>query len=93
MARKIFLCEDRNVITGDVVDEQFDAVFVTLKNAAVVRIYGTTKGLGELAMDGPTPKTILDRVKDGHRVNLAYVIYEYACNDEAWKKWIKKKWQ
>ncbi len=33
---------------------------VTLTNAKVVRQWGTTKGLGELALNGPTSKTVLD---------------------------------
>lgn len=32
----------------------------TLTNAHVVRIWGTTKGLAEIASDGPTSKTVLD---------------------------------
>lgn len=31
----------------------------SLKNASIIRIWGTTRGLGEL-VSGPTPKTILD---------------------------------
>lgn len=31
-----------------------------LDRAAIIRVWGTTKGLGEIAKDGPTSKTILD---------------------------------
>ncbi len=31
-----------------------------LHNAAVVRKWGTTKGLGEIAQNGPTKDTVLD---------------------------------
>ncbi len=37
------------------------ADFVTLRNAKNLRIWGTTKGLGEL-VSGPTSKTVLDNV-------------------------------
>ena len=33
---------------------------VTLTDAKVLRIWGTTKGLGELAISGPTTKTVSD---------------------------------
>ncbi len=32
-----------------------------LDPAAILRRWGTTKGLGEIAAGGPTPKTILDK--------------------------------
>ncbi len=33
----------------------------SLENAAVIRRWGTSRGLGQLAEDGPTPQTILDK--------------------------------
>ncbi len=31
-----------------------------LTNTAVIRIWGTKRGLGEIALNGPTPDTVLD---------------------------------
>ena len=33
---------------------------VTIRNASVIRLWGTTKGMGEIAAGGPTSKTVLD---------------------------------
>jgi hypothetical protein len=33
---------------------------VKLENAACIRRWGTTKGVGELALHGPQPSTVLD---------------------------------
>jgi hypothetical protein len=35
-----------------------------LSNASTIRVWGTSKGLGELAKNGPTEKTILDSLGD-----------------------------
>jgi len=35
--------------------------FVVISNAMNVRRWGTTKGLGELAENGPLPNTVLDK--------------------------------
>ena len=39
-----------------------DAEWVHIVSAKNIRIWGTTKGLGELALKGPTSKTTLDDV-------------------------------
>mgnify|MGYP001579568028 CR=1 FL=1 len=40
---------------------EFSDNFVTIKNAFNIRVWGTSKGLGEL-VDGPTSSTKLDKV-------------------------------
>lgn len=32
-----------------------------LRDASVVRVWGTTQGIGEIALNGPTKKTVLDK--------------------------------
>ena len=40
----------------------WDGEFATIEDAKNIRYWGTTNGLGELALNGPTPKTKLDPV-------------------------------
>lgn len=56
--RKIVVAQRGWVLVGDYSIEGDDEIVLT--NASVIRIWGTTKGLGELALSGPTSKTILD---------------------------------
>ncbi len=41
-----------------------DGVLCFVRNGYVVRHWGTTRGLGEIAVSGPTPKTVLDPVPE-----------------------------
>lgn len=57
---------------------------VTLNNAKIVRRWGTTKGLGEIASKGPTKQTVLDVV--GHvQVHRLGVVLAITCEPTAWK--------
>ena len=52
-----------------------------LYDAAVIRRWGTTKGLGEL-IDGPTPSTTLDKCGEVRAHKLSVVLHLIAS-----KKW------
>lgn len=47
------------VYAGDVTLEND---FIIISNAQNIRRWGTTKGLGELALNGPQPQTVLNPV-------------------------------
>lgn len=56
-----------------------------LEKAAVIRRWGTTKGLGELAGSGPLSTTILDKCPlpvEFHELN---VIAALCCAEDVWK--------
>ena len=56
--KQIVVLQRAWVVVGDVCR---DGDQVTVRNASVIRTWGTTKGLGELALSGPTSKTVLDK--------------------------------
>ena len=57
-----------------------------LHDAAVIRTWGTTKGLGEIAKDGPTSSTKLDPCNGTVEFDYLTVVATIGCNEEKWKK-------
>lgn len=55
-----------------------------LLNAKVIRYWGTTQGLGELAVKGPLPNTKLDPIPlvKFHKSQLIFTI---CCEESKWK--------
>ena len=68
------------VIVGDVSQE---GDYLTINNAFVVRIWGTTKGLGEIAENGPTSKTKLDPCPK-NTVHILTTVTRMDCNPSNW---------
>lgn len=56
----------------------------TLDNASVIRVWGTTKGLGELAENGPLTNTKLDAcpVVTFHKMTM---VARMSVNESNWK--------
>jgi len=54
-----------------------------LKNANIIRVWGTTKGLGEIAVNGPTSKTVLDKCPD-IRFHELTVVMTIDCVESVW---------
>ena len=59
-----------------------------LLDASVIRIWGTTKGLGEIAKDGPTSSTKLDKCNGLVEFDYLTVVASIACNEDNWKKYL-----
>ncbi len=56
---------------------------VVLTNAAVVRYWGTTGGLGQLAAEGPQSQTKLDKTPT-ERIPWHAVVKTIECDDAKW---------
>ena len=75
MAKEIVVVDGGWVLTGDVQDT---AQGITVLEASVVRVWGTTAGLGELALKGPTKSTVLDYAGEV-RVNTGRILMRIPC--------------
>lgn len=56
-----------------------------LHNAAVIRNWGTKKGLGELASEGPKKDTILDPCGGVVEFDYLTVVASISCEKSKWK--------
>lgn len=59
-----------------------------LTNASVIRKWGTTKGLGEIAKDGPTSSTELDKCNGLVEFDYLTSIFSISCDEKSWEKYL-----
>jgi len=57
-----------------------------LHQASVIRNWGTTKGLGELAKEGPKPSTKLDPCNGIVEFDILTMVLSISVNEDLWKK-------
>lgn len=57
--------------------------WLTIRNASNIRRWGTTQGLGQLALKGPQENTLLDPCGTVH-APLGAVIFQIECVVEKW---------
>lgn len=60
-----------------------DGTTVIVEDASVIRVWGTTRGLGQIAADGPTSSTILDACGTV-RVHELAVVAQMDCVAAKW---------
>ena len=56
-----------------------------LVDASIIRRWGTTNGLGEIAKNGPTDETQLDKCNGLVEFDYLTVVASISCNEERWK--------
>lgn len=78
---KIVVLDRGFVVVGNV---SFDESYVVIDNCQCVRRWGTKRGLGELAMEGPKENTTLDP-QPTTRVHELQVVQIIDCDGAAWK--------
>jgi hypothetical protein len=78
---KICILERGWVLVGNI---EMNGDEYTLTDGHVIRRWGTTEGLGELAMKGPLPDTKLEKIPlvKFHKDQLIFTI---SCNESKWK--------
>ena len=57
-----------------------------LRDAAVIRQWGTTRGLGQIAEEGPTDLTKLDKCHGVVAFDYLTVVATIDCKEEAWQE-------
>ena len=85
----IVVMRERFVLIG-VLSQSDDALFLLLDNAAVIRNWGTTRGLGQLALQGPQTNTKFDPEGGGLRLNKLEVSRIIPCTAKEWEGWTPK---
>jgi hypothetical protein len=55
-----------------------------LHNAKVIRRWGTSKGLGELALEGKKKDTILDETNGVVEFDAVTMVFSIACKESVW---------
>ena len=59
-----------------------------LNNASVIRSWGTTNGLGEIAKNGPNFNTKLDKTNGLVEFDYLTVVASISCEEKSWEKYL-----
>ena len=81
-AKRILILQRGWIVVGDVWKE---GNYFYSDNTSVVRTWGTTKGIGEIALNGPTSTTKLDPC-GAFSVHELAVVGIIECDGEKWNK-------
>ena len=78
---KIVVLDRGFVVVGNVTIENN---YVTIRNCHCIRTWGTERGIGQIAMEGPTSQTKLD-AQPTTRVHELQVVQMIDCEATQWK--------
>lgn len=81
LGKKIVVLQRGWVAIGDYIKS---GEYVTLKNAAIIRKWGTTKGLPQLAREGKLSDTVLDS-SPNIKFHILTEVMSIDCCEEKWK--------
>ena len=84
----IYHMDDGTLLIAEVPEHQPDPLRVQHGRAAVIRYWGTTRGRGQLAHEGPTEKTILDHEPDGGTISWLHVRRSLNVSGKAREAWL-----
>lgn len=79
--KAIVICDRGWIVVGNLTEDD-DSYYLT--NASVIRKWGTTQGIGELAEKGPLENTKLDKCPDFKTQKLT-TVGVMSVNEENWK--------
>ena len=84
---EIVVADQGWVFVGNISDEdpREEGGLCRMQNAHCIRVWGTSRGLGEL-QTGPTEKTVLDPMGTLH---VKSVLFTMEVDQDAWKKVIR----
>ncbi len=71
------------VMVGDLTQ---DGTEMTLRDASVIRVWGTDRGLGQIAKDGPTGKTKLDPTNGEVKFHELTVVARIKAEESKWNR-------
>ncbi len=77
----IFILQRGWIVVGELVENTSEVVL--LENASVIRSWGTTKGIGQLALEGLQSGTVLDPCGQVEAHPLT-VIMRIRCTHSSW---------
>lgn len=80
--KRIVVLDRGFIVVGNVGQE---GAYIVIEDCACIRRWGTTRGLGQLASEGPGPETKLDP-QPRTRVHELQVVQQIDCEETAWNR-------